>query len=143
MSDTELAIGPGLFIPRHELEARATRSGGPGGQHVNTSSTRVEVRWNVRESAILSDEQRARIESKLGKRIDERGFVRVVSSDSRSQKANRERAETRLAELIRKSLIVPRKRRATSPTKASVEKRISEKKHRSAIKRDRRAEPSD
>ena len=72
-------------IPAHELEFRASRAGGPGGQHVNTSSTRVEVRWNVRSSPSLTDAQRERLLKKLATRVDSRGYIRAVSGARRSQ----------------------------------------------------------
>ena len=84
----ELRINSGLFIPRAELLVRMSRAGGPGGQHVNTSSTRVAVTWNVKTSAVLSDDQRAAIFSALGTKISGTGSVRVVARDTRSQKQN-------------------------------------------------------
>jgi ribosome-associated protein len=133
-----LIINQRLSIPRHELAARASRAGGAGGQHVNTSSTRIEILWNVRTSATLDEETRARLVEKLATRIDGEGVIRVVASDRRSQRQNRESAEERLADLIRKALVVPKKRRATKPSRASKEKRISEKKKRGETKAGRR-----
>lgn len=135
----ELSLGPGRFIPRHELSFRATRAGGPGGQHVNTSSTRVEVRWKPRDTTALSDEEKARLEKRLGARLDARGTLRVVSSQSRSQLVNRERAEARLAELVRRALAVQKKRKSTAPSKAAIERRLREKKLRSTRKKQRGA----
>jgi len=132
-----LKVNSRVAIPRHELHARASRSGGPGGQHVNTSSTRIELEWNVRDSSALSRDERARVLDKLASRIDGNGTIRVVASDSRSQRQNRELAEGRLAELVRRALVVPRARKATKPTRASQEKRIEAKKHHSRIKRER------
>ena len=135
----ELSLGPGRFIPRHELSFRASRAGGPGGQHVNTSSTRVEVRWSVRESSALSDEEKARIIKRLPTRVSMDGVIRVVASKSRSQHLNRAAAEARLAELVQGALAVQRKRRSTAPTKASIERRLKEKKLRSTRKKQRSA----
>lgn len=104
---------------------------------MNTSSSRVEVRWNVRDTSALSEEDRARAMKRLGARVDGRGIVRVVSSQSRSQRVNREKAELRLADLVRSALAVQRKRKATAPSKASIERRLREKKLRSFRKRDR------
>lgn len=137
-SDDPLAINASVAIPRAELAVRASRAGGPGGQHVNTSSTRVEVTWNVRQSAALTDAQRARLLQALSARLDGEGTIRVVASDSRSQRQNRELAETRLAELVRRALVIPRKRKATKPTRASVERRLEGKKRSSTQKRERR-----
>jgi ribosome-associated protein len=136
--DDALIINERLSIPRHELGARASRAGGAGGQHVNTSSTRIEILWNPRTSAALDEPTRARLLEKLATRIDSEGVIRVVASDRRSQRQNRESAEQRLAELVRKALVVPKKRRATKPSRASKERRISEKKKRGETKAGRR-----
>lgn len=135
-----LEVTDGVAIPRAELEFRASRAGGAGGQHVNTSSTRAEVRWNVLWSAVLDDETRGRVVAKLASRIDGQGWIRVVSSARRSQQQNREAAEARLAELVRAALVVPKRRRPTRPTRASKEKRIQEKKKRGETKRMRRGD---
>jgi ribosome-associated protein len=141
--DDSLSVNTTVAIPRAELAVRATRAGGPGGQHVNTSSTRVEVTWNVRSSAALSDAQRARLLQVLGSRLDGEGSMRVVASDTRSQRQNRELAEQRLAEVVRRALVVPRKRKATKPTRASVERRLEGKKRSGARKRERRVRGDD
>ena len=91
-----LVVNRALSIPRTELTVRASRSGGPGGQHVNTSSTRVEVLWNIRESATLFDDQRNLLMSALRTRLSAAGELRVVASDTRSQLRNRVLAEKRL-----------------------------------------------
>ena len=135
-----LEVGPGVVIPRWELEVRATRSGGAGGQHVNTSSTRIEVRWNVVQTPVLDDETRARVLARLASRIDGEGWIRVVSSARRSQQQNREAAEKRLIQLVGAALAVQKRRRPTRPTHASKEARIAEKKRRSETKRRRRGE---
>ncbi len=127
-----------VAIPRSEVEVRASRAGGPGGQHVNTSSTRVEVTWRPGTSVALSDAQRARLADQLATRLDSSGAVRVVASDTRSQSQNRELAEQRLAELVRRALVVPKVRRATKPSRASKERRIGEKKKQGDRKRERR-----
>ena len=142
-ADDALVVNDRLSIPRHELSARASRAGGAGGQHVNTSSTRIEILWNVRTSGALDDETRARLMEKLATRIDGDGTIRVVASDRRSQRQNRESAEERLAELVRKALVVQKKRRPTKPSRASKEKRISEKKKRGETKAGRRKDSFD
>jgi ribosome-associated protein len=129
-------------IPVHELEFRATRARGPGGQHVNKASTRVEVVWDLGRSAVLSDAQRARLLARLASRIDGQGRLRVVSDASRSQRRNLETAVERLHELVREALRVPRVRRPTRPTRASVERRLEAKRRRARQKRDR-AHPAD
>jgi ribosome-associated protein len=133
-----LRVNDRVEIPKSELVLRATRSGGPGGQHVNTSSTRIELLWNVRDTQALSDQLRARVQERLASRIDAEGFVRVVASDSRSQRQNRAAAEERLAELVRRALLVPRKRIATKPPRAGKEARLAEKRRRGEKKRFRR-----
>ena len=135
-----LNVTPELAIPRNELEYRATRSSGPGGQHVNTSSTRIELLWDLTGSQAISDEQRARLRTKLVSRLDSDGRVRVVASGRRSQRQNRRDADERLAALIKYALHVPKKRRPTKPTRAAKEKRLADKKRRAEIKRERRAE---
>jgi ribosome-associated protein len=139
MSDA-LRVSDELSIPRSELELRATRSGGPGGQHVNTSSTRIELLWNVLTSRALTDEQRERIRQRLASRTDADGFIRVVSSESRSQLRNREAAESRLAEILRRALVKPRKRIPTRPSRAAREARLKEMRMRCEKKRMRRGE---
>jgi ribosome-associated protein len=138
MSDEPLEIGPDLRLPRAELEYRASRSGGPGGQHVNTSSTRVEVWWNVAASPTLSEAQRARLLVALAPRLDGEGRFRLVSSASRSQLRNREDVTERLREVVARALVVPRRRKPTKPSRAAKAARLEAKRRRSAIKRDRR-----
>src|ERR1035437_7515576 len=133
-----LTVNKVLAIPRDELVARASRSGGPGGQHVNTSSTRVELLWNVRTSSVLFDDQRTRLLEALRTRLSAIGDLRVVASDTRSQRQNRALAEKRLAEIVRRALIVKKARRLTRPTRSAVERRLAEKKLRSERKHDRR-----
>jgi ribosome-associated protein len=138
VSEGDLVVSPEVTIPRAELQVRASRSGGPGGQHVNTSSTRIELLWDLTHSRAVTEDVRARLLAKLAARIDAEGMVRVVASDRRSQAQNREAAEERLASIVRQALIVPKKRKATKPTKASKEKRLAEKRQRGERKRDRR-----
>ena len=116
---------------------RATRSGGPGGQHVNTSSTRIELRWNLLNSVALDDGERARVAAKLVGRLDGDGFLRVVSSATRSQRRNRDAAEDRLADLLRRALATPRKRVSTKPGRAAKEARLDAKKRRGKRKKER------
>ena len=136
--DAPLKVNGSVAIPRAELVVRATRAGGPGGQHVNTSSTKVEVTWNVAASTALSDAAKGRVLLALASRLDADGTLRVVASDTRSQRQNRELAEERLAALVRRALVVPRARKKTRPTRASVERRLTEKKRSGDKKRDRR-----
>ena len=143
MSDDDIVVSPTLTIPRTELSFRASRAGGPGGQHVNTSSTRVELLWDLTHSTAVTDDVRARLLTKLASRLDAEGLVRVVASDRRSQAQNRDAAAERLAQIVRQALVVPKKRRPTRPTAASREQRLSEKRRRSERKRDRRRDDDD
>jgi ribosome-associated protein len=135
--DSLLAVDEQLAIPRAELSYQATRSGGPGGQHVNTSSTRVELTWNVAGSAALTDAQRERIMMKLPRRIDKEGVLRLVSGASRSQHQNREDVTERLRRMIAAALKEPKPRRRTKPPRAAREKRLEQKKRRSDLKKRR------
>jgi ribosome-associated protein len=135
-----LDVTPTIAIPRTELQYRATRAGGPGGQHVNTSSTRIELLWDLGASRVVTEEERERIRHKLAARLDAEGMIRVVASDRRSQAQNRQAADERLAALVRHALHVPKKRRPTKPTKAGKERRLAEKKKQSEKKRGRRPE---
>lgn len=136
----ELRVTPLFSIPRSELQYRASRAGGAGGQHVNTSSTRIELLWDLPRSIAVTDDERERLRTKLAPRLDSDGMVRVVASDRRSQAQNRQAADARLAELVKHALAIPKKRRATKPTRSSKERRLAEKKHHSEKKRDRKAD---
>jgi ribosome-associated protein len=143
VSDGDIVVSPLLTIPRAELAFRASRAGGPGGQHVNTSSTRVELLWDLTRSTAIDDATRARLLAKLQSRLDAEGMVRVVASDRRSQGQNRDAAAERLAQIVRQALIVPKKRRRTRPTAASREQRLADKRRRGTRKRDRRRNDDD
>jgi ribosome-associated protein len=127
-----------LCLPLGELEYRASRSGGPGGQHVNTSSTRVEVWWDIAGSPSLNEEQRSRLLQQLRPRLDSSGRLRLVSSSSRSQLRNREEVTQRLREVVAGALVLPKPRKRTRPTQASKAARLEAKRRRSALKRERR-----
>jgi ribosome-associated protein len=133
-----LAVNESLSIPRSELDVRVSRASGAGGQHVNKTSSRVEIFWNISGSRALSEEQRTRLLDKLSSRLTTEGSIRVVASDMRSQSRNRDLAEERLAEIVRRALIIPRKRKPTKPTRAAKEARLETKKRHSNKKRERR-----
>ena len=137
MTSDSIVVDATHAIPRYELLVRATRSGGPGGQHVNTSSSRVEVKWNPLESSVLTPDEKTRVAQRLASKIDGNGWIRVAASDTRSQRQNRLLAEQRLASLIARALHVRKKRVKTAPTKSSREERLRVKKLRSRRKRDR------
>jgi ribosome-associated protein len=138
-----LAVNDSLSIPRNELDVRVSRSSGAGGQHVNKTSSRVEIFWNIPASRALTDEQRTRLRDKLSSRLTTEGSIRVVASDMRSQSRNRDLAEERLAELVRRALVVPRKRKPTKPTRAAKEARLESKKLHSNKKRTRQNQSFD
>ncbi|HET6778694.1 MAG TPA: alternative ribosome rescue aminoacyl-tRNA hydrolase ArfB [Gemmatimonadales bacterium] len=139
ISDNSLVISPDLRIPLSELQYRASRSGGPGGQHVNTSSTRVEVSWDVAGSPSLSQEQRNRLLQQLATRLDTTGQLRLVSSGSRSQSRNKDDVTERLKSTVAAALVVRKKRRATKPSRAAKAARLEAKRKRAATKRQRQA----
>lgn len=126
-------------IPDAELEWHFSRSSGPGGQHVNTSDTRAEVRWNIESSTVLSPEQRGMLRARLSARLvgDE---LRVVSSTYRSQWRNREAAHARLGHLVAESLRPVKKRKPTRPSRAAEARRRETKTRRSEIKASRRSD---
>ena len=132
-----VTIDGGPDIPAAELTYRATRGGGPGGQHVNTSATRVELTWDVAGSPSLDEAQRARLLKKLASRLDESGTLRLVASDSRSQHQNREAVTERFAELIAEGLRKPKPRKRTRVPRAAKRARLDAKKKQSEKKRRR------
>jgi ribosome-associated protein len=141
--DGYLEITPELLLPVSELDYRATRSGGPGGQHVNTSSTRIELWWNVGTSPTPTAAQRALLLDRLAARLDADGRLRIVASESRSQLRNREAATERLRELVAAALVVAKPRKRTRPSRAAKAARLEAKRRRSATKRERRHPPHD
>jgi ribosome-associated protein len=141
--DNLLEIAPELRLPRGELEYHASRSGGPGGQHVNTSSTRIELWWNVAASPSLTLEQRERLLRRLSPRLDSSGHLRLVSSASRSQLRNREDVTERFRLMVAAALVLPKKRKRTAPSRASKAARLAAKRRRSEIKSRRRSHPTD
>lgn len=132
---TVVQINDGLWIPRAELTYKATRSGGPGGQHVNTTSSRVELAWDVDASPSLSDAQRARIRDKLANRINNEGVLQLSSSEQRSQHQNKDSVTARFAEMLAEALVIPKVRKRTRPSRASKEKRLQAKKQRAQTKK--------
>ena len=138
MPEGVLKITPDLHLPFSELEYRASRSGGPGGQHVNTSSTRIELWWDVTQSPTLTPEQRQLLLTRLAARLDARGRLRLVSSGSRSQLRNRENVTERLRSLVAAALVPPKKRKRTAPTRAAKAARLEAKRRRAATKQQRR-----
>jgi ribosome-associated protein len=122
-----------------ELVFKASRSGGPGGQNVNKVNTRITLFFNVRDSASLSDNQKSRILSRLSGRIDRAGVLRIVSQRFRTQDANRRAAVERFRELLGEALKPTPVRKKTKASRGSRERRLSCKRHRGAVKRERTA----
>jgi ribosome-associated protein len=127
-----LRVTPSCAIGLDELEWHVSRSGGPGGQHANTSDTRVEVRFAIAESPSLGPRQRARLLERLGP------VARATASDTRSQARNRELALERLRARLAEGLRVQPRRRATTPTRAATQRRLESKRRQAARKRERR-----
>jgi len=141
--DYALVVTPQLSIPFSELDYSASRSGGPGGQHVNTSSTRIEVWWDVAGSPTLTPEQRAQLLERLKTRLDSAGRLRLVSSGSRSQLRNREDVTARLQSVVAAALAVRKKRKPTRPSRAAKAARLEAKRRRAATKQRRRSPPAE
>lgn len=131
----DLRITAGLTIPARELSFTAARASGPGGQHVNTTASAVTLVFDVAGSETLTGGQKARVLEKLASRLDSVGVLRVTARDERSQLRNLELARERLAAHLERALRRPKLRRATRPTKASKERRITRKKQRSTTKK--------
>ena len=136
MADRGIRIAQDTEIPLDEIQFRASRSSGPGGQHANVTASRIEAVFEVEESEALSDEQRALLLRKLGPRVT------AVAQDARSQARNRELALERLVEKLAGGLRRPKPRRPTKPSRAARERRLEQKRRRSARKATRKP-PSD
>jgi ribosome-associated protein len=132
-----IQVRPGLRIPEDELAEQTSRAGGPGGQKVNKTSSRVTLRWNVASSAALSERQRARLLARLRSRLTRDGELVLHAQRSRSQAGNRALARARLIELVREALVERTPRRPTAPTRASRERLLAAKRRRGARKRER------
>lgn len=130
MTDRGITVGSWL-IPESEIDERFDTSGGPGGQHANTSETAVTLRFDIAASSLPED-----VKERLGRRIGP--TVEVTASDTRSQWRNREIARERLTERIERALVQPKPRRKTRPSRQSRERRLAEKKARSEVKKGRR-----
>lgn len=136
----DLFIKNGISIPASELSFSASRASGPGGQHVQKTSTRITLRWNIPTSTALSGIQKARVMRKLQPRLSGDGDLLIHVETTRSQYRNRMIARERLAELLAQALKVPKKRMPTRPSKAAKARRLDEKKKRSTTK-ERRKRP--
>ena len=132
-----MPVARGVAIPLAEIDLRASRSSGPGGQHANVTASRIEAVFDVAESRSLSEGQKRRVMARVGPRLT------AVAQDARSQARNRELALERLQRRLSSALAVPRARRPTRPTTASRERRLESKRRRSDVKRARRRPPLD
>ena len=122
----------------HELSYKTSRSSGSGGQNVNKVETSVTVLWKVEDSAVFTESEKERILLKLKNKINAEGILQTTVSESRTQLQNKKIATERIQELVNKSLIVPKKRIATKPSRAKVEKRLESKKKLSEKKENRK-----
>jgi ribosome-associated protein len=136
--EDDLPIRPGLVLPGHELQFSASRSGGPGGQHVNKTSSKVTLSWDLAGSEVLSPRQKDLVRRRLGARITSEGILNVHASSERSQHRNRLDARRRLAELVRRALHQQRRRIATRTPASARRKRLAAKRHKSQVKQLRR-----
>ena len=134
-----IPIDDTLAIPDEEVTFATSRSGGPGGQNVNKLETRVTLRFDLAGSAVLSEEQKARLRERLATRITRDGVLQVSSQKHRSQGANRDAAVERFAELLRENLREEPPRKKTRPSRAAKARRLDEKRRQSQRKRERSA----
>ena len=132
-----VVINPGLEIPDGELSFSASRSSGPGGQHVNKTSTRMTLEFDVAGSGSLDESAKSRVLARLSSRIDRSGVLRMHCQKHRSQAANRRELILRFAAVLAEALRRRRPRKKTRPSRGSVERRLEEKKRRGRLKRQR------
>ncbi len=135
MVKDELFVRDGITIPENEIEITTSRAGGPGGQHINKTDTRITARWNVRATNVLDDQQKERVLHKLQNQLTSDGDIVIHNSTSRSQQQNKKMALKQLSFMVRQALHVPKKRMATKISRSIKESRLYAKKHRSAIKK--------
>jgi ribosome-associated protein len=133
MERESIRVTRSVLLPVSEIELRVSRSSGPGGQHAQKSSTRVEATFDVEASSVLSEAQKRRVAAKAG------GVLRAVAQDERSQSRNRELAVERLVGKLREALAVPRRRKPTKPSAAARQRRLEDKRRRARTKSLRRA----
>lgn len=137
-TDADLLVTPALTLPAPELTYRVCRASGPGGQHVNTSNTKVQLLWSPITSGALSEAQRALILERLRGRISREGQITCSSDAHRSQGRNIEEARAQLAALLARALHVQKERKETKPSRAQRARRLNEKRERGALKAERR-----
>ena len=137
----EIIIAPNIEIPRSDLTFRFARSGGPGGQHVNTADTKAILSYDIANSALLqaalSEAKFQRVVERLGNKLDKDGVLQVTCQETRSQLGNKEIAIERFAAILKGALVEPKKRKKTRPSRAAKERRLQSKKKRGAVKKGR------
>lgn len=134
----DIFVQHGIIIPEHELEISTSRSGGAGGQHVNKTETRVTIRWNIKQTHALDEQQKQRAFQNLAHKLTAEGDLIIHNSSSRSQQQNKENALNQLAQEMRKALYVPKKRMKTKVSRSTKEARLQTKKRHSDVKKMRR-----
>lgn len=143
MAAGDLVVNERITIPASELEIRAARSGGPGGQHVNKTSSKVIVRWSLRYSEAITTADRYWLRDKLGSKLTVEGDLLVACEEHRDQSRNKADALAKLAAMLRTALVRPKPRKATKPTRGSNERRLTAKKSRAGIKSGRQGRGHD
>lgn len=131
----DLRLPHGVTVPERELEFRTARSAGPGGQGVNTTDSKVELRWDVGASRALDDRQRALVFERLASRLTKDGVLILAGSEYRSQQRNREAVQARFVALVGEALTPPRRRRRSRPSRRSRQRRLASKRQRGELKR--------
>ena len=134
----EVVLPRGVRIPEAELQLRAAKAGGPGGQHVNTTDSKVELRWDLQATSALTHTQRERVRDRLGSRLTADGVLILHGSEHRSQQRNRQAVIARFQALVGEALQPPTPRKRTRPSRASKRRRLDAKKRRGELKRLRR-----
>lgn len=134
---TDLPIPPYCTISGSEIILQVSTSSGPGGQHVNKTSTKVTLRWNIEQSTSISDEQRIVLQNKLVNKINKNNEIVIHCEASRSQHTNHLTAREKLCALLQNAFHVPKKRKKTKPSKGAIEKRLKQKKQRAELKKNR------
>jgi ribosome-associated protein len=135
-----IVVRPGVVVPSDALTFHAVRSSGPGGQNVNKVSSKVDLRVELARIEGLDHGARARLLAACSGSLDAQGRLVVISQQTRDQRRNLEDARERVRALVARALVRPRPRRATRPSRASVERRLSDKKHRAHAKSSRRSD---